>query len=155
VYALWPRGTVENYVYPLQPSNESYTTMRGARLFNASRIEGNLPVLLSNVTCQVMDPTGFRHTLDTGGSINQTAWGIDGEDQDHMSGPHLNLTHVDLAGYHCENSWFSCEDHTCTDNETRCTDTMLSLGFDLDPYNSNPFVELLYASELRTTSSIQ
>jgi hypothetical protein len=154
-YAFWPRGTVEHYVYPLQPSNQSYTTMRGARLFNASRIQRNVLVVLSNVTCQAMDPTGFRHTLDTGGSLNQTAWSIDGEDQDHMSEPYLNLTHADLAGYRCEDSWFSCGDHACADNGTHCTNTMLSLGFDLDPKKSDPFVKLLYASELSTIPSIQ
>jgi hypothetical protein len=115
----------------------------------------NVPVVFSNVTCSAMDPTGFRSTLNTEASVNEAVRGSDGNYQDHMSGTHLNLTHPDLTGYQCENSWFSCGDHACTDNNTRCTDTILSLGFDFDSKQSNPFVELLYASELRTTPSIQ
>jgi hypothetical protein len=142
-------------VYPLPHSNQSYTTERGARLFNASRIQMNVPVVMSNVTCHAMDPTGFRSTLNTGGSIEETVLGSDREYQDHMDGTHLNLTHPVLADFQCEDSWFSCGDHACTDNDTRCTDTILSLEIDFDPKQPNHFVQLLYASELRTTTSVQ
>jgi hypothetical protein len=104
----------------------------------------NVPVVVSNITCQALDPTGFRYILVTGGLINQTVSSSDGEHQDHGSGKHLDLTHAILAGYQCEDSWYSCGDQTsgCADNDTRCTNTMLSLGFDLDFGRIEPLCQI-------------
>jgi hypothetical protein len=147
-HAVFPRGTTHNIVYPLQQSDWSYTAMEGAPVFNASTIQIDVPVVVPQVACKVLDPAGFRYTLGTD-STNSSALG--GSGISAYNGTYLNLTHTDLAGYQCQDSWFSCDEFSCPHNGIRCLNLIPSLGYEFDNKNLTSFLDLLYASDLEHT----
>jgi hypothetical protein len=146
-YGFYPRGSFENLIYPLQRFDLSYTYMRGSRLFNASSVQVNVPVVMSNITCQVMDSAGFRYTLGITGTNNPPVSTLELPFQkDDWNATHLNLTHVSFASYQCEDSWLSCgNNQACPDDGTLCTGKVPSRGFDFDREKLNSFVDVLYA----------
>jgi len=141
-------GTYGNFIHPIPQSNSSYTSMKGARLFNASTFASDMPVVLSNVTCQVMDPDGFRYILESEGTNTSEVWNSDGPHEGDRSLTYMNLTHVDLSSWQCKDSWFMCGQHACTGDSTGCKSKMPSLGIEFYAKTSTPFVDILYASDL-------
>jgi hypothetical protein len=131
-YGGYPKGTYKNFVFPnLESDARNATLSAGAKLLNASYIDVDVGVVMANVTCQVMDPDGFRYTVGFNGSndpadFDYGLW-MGGVSEDSW----LNLTHVDLAGYKCGIA------------DTNCDKSTVSLGIDLEA-NSTRFSAQLY-----------
>jgi hypothetical protein len=95
-YGSYPRGTYKNFVFPnLEPDTGNITLPLGSGLLNASSMDVNVDVILSNTTCRVIDPAGFRYTVSPNGDIPGDSW--------------LNLTYIDLAGLGCSNPSVHCD----------------------------------------------
>jgi len=124
--------------------------MKGARLYNASTFASDMPVVLSNVTCQVMDPTGFRYTLELESKNTSEVWNGDRPHGGNRSLTYMNLTHVDLASWQCNDSWFMCGQYACPGNSTGCGSKIPSRGIEFDAKTSTPFVDILYASDMES-----
>jgi hypothetical protein len=90
-YGGYPKGTYKNFVFPNPELDVRNTTLAaGAKLLNATYIDVNVDAIMANVTCRVMDPNGFRYTMDSMGLGYTTS--------------RLILTHIDLAGLKCDES---------------------------------------------------
>jgi hypothetical protein len=103
-YATYPKGSYKNFVFPVLDQDISNATT-GTRPLNVSSIEVDVGVVLSNMSCEVMDPAGFRYFVISNGS------------------DYLNFTHVDLAGYKCE------------DLSPQCDKGIMSIGGLIKPNN--------------------
>jgi hypothetical protein len=119
-YGSYPKGTFKNFVFPnLESDARNATISAGAKLLNASYIDIDVGVIMANVTCQVMDPDGFRYTVGFNGSNDPAGFDY-GLWMDGVSGDSwLNLTHVDFASYQCGIADAHCDERT------------VSLGVDL------------------------
>jgi hypothetical protein len=124
-YGSYPKGTHKNFVFPnLEQQPNGSIPPTGARLLNASSIEVDVGVMMSNFTCRVMDPAGFRSvTIPYKESLR-----IYGD-------AFLNFTHVDFADYRCE------------EPGPYCDNGMLTTGFKLF-FNSTRFSQRLYGEDL-------
>jgi len=130
-YGSYPRGTYRNFVFPnIVSDTRNATLSAGAKLLNATSIDVDVDVIMANVTCQVLDPNGFRYTVGINGSNDpsdtEPFWGWDGPPGDSW----LNFTHVDLASLGCSDSDIHC-------------DTIASVGVDLRA-NSTRFSHQIY-----------
>jgi hypothetical protein len=139
-YGSYPKGTHKNFVFPTLEEDTSNNILRiGLTLLNDSSIDVNVGVLLSNITCRVMDPAGFRYTVgfnganDPGGTTPEGKW-TGGRPGDS----YLYFTHTDLAGYGCDNPG------------PNCTDKILSIGIDLQA-NSTRFSYQVYGDAFTYT----
>lgn len=120
-YGSYPKGTYKNFVFPnLEQSTSNITLPTGAKLLNASSLDVSVGVIMSNITCSVLDPDGFRYTVGLNGSNDpedmnsDTGW-FGGSPGDYW----LNLTHADFAGYRCQSPG------------PHCANGIVSMGADL------------------------
>jgi hypothetical protein len=108
-FGSYPKGTYGNFVLP---NLEQYVVPpTGVRLVNASTIDVNVGVIMSNITFRVMDPAGFRYTIGINGSNDPaevypgSGW-YAGKPADH----YLNFTHIDFADYTCKDTGGYCDE---------------------------------------------
>ena len=110
-YGSHPQGTYKNFVFPnIEQQAGNATSPFGAKLLNASSVHVNADVLMSNTSCRMMDPAGFRYTVGLNGSNDPDETDSKGRWYGGRPGNSwLNFTHTELAVYKCARPGPHCD----------------------------------------------
>lgn len=104
-HSSYPSGTYKHFVLPkLGQYAARLDAYSGASVLEDSAVNVDVDVMMSNITCKLMDQAGFRYTVGSNRS-NDT---YIGQGYDY-NGDYLNFTHIDLAGYKCESPGAHCD----------------------------------------------